>query len=184
MSTEINFIKKQPNKKLFFIISGGAFLILACCIMAFLLVQKNSIDKEISAAETQLTELEITIAEQQNDAAGTREMEQLIVETQRIRSEASPTIPLFHAVTDLLVSSEQLISYANDSITSFVVTASYPSMEEVADFVAEASDLAYVTEVQLTSVVAVEEDYEAVLTVQLHEEMLKEELGTHDEIIE
>jgi hypothetical protein len=181
MTTEINFIKKQPNKKLFLILSTGVFLLLACCILTVLLFQKNSVEKEISASETYLTELEIKIAEQQQDTAGTREMEQLLNEIQGIKGEATPVIPLFHVVYGLFGGAEQLVSYENVSANSFVVTASYPSMDDVAKFIAEVSDLTYVSEVQLTSVITMEENYEAVLTVQLQEEILMEELSTHEE---
>lgn len=163
---------------------AGLFLLLACCILTVLIFQKNSVEKEISASETYLTELEIKIAEQQQDTAGTREMEQLLNEIQGIEGEATPVIPLFHVVYGLFGNTEQLVSYENVSANSFVVTASYPSMDDVANFIAAVSDLAYVSEVQLTSVITMEENYEAVLTVQLQEEILMEELSTNEEVIE
>ncbi|MFD2627897.1 hypothetical protein [Oceanobacillus kapialis] len=185
MTTEINFIQKQPNNRLTLLILGGVILLCLCCVAIGLFLQKNHVDEVIAQAESDLAELEITLAElQAEDASGSRSVEQLMTEVDRISESAMPTMPLFHAVTERLTNNDELVSYENNSSDSFIVTANYADMNAVADYIAELVDLTYITNVQLTSVAEMGESYEAVLTVQLLEESLKEEHSANDENIE
>ncbi|MGJ9457199.1 hypothetical protein [Oceanobacillus sp. CF4.6] len=180
MNIEINFLEKEPNKNIAYILLGIIFIVLLVLAVSVLLFQKNSYDNQLEALESEMIQIESVLLEQQKANGTQRQLEQLEQELIILESEMLPTVEVYHEIIGLLSEPEQLITFDYGTENQLTIDASFPTLHAVADYIAILTEQPYVQDTQLTSSIKMENSYEATLSVIINSEILVEEFVVND----
>ncbi|RKQ29891.1 hypothetical protein [Oceanobacillus halophilus] len=179
MNTEINFLEKAPNKYNRYLWFGIIFFLLLFLAVGLLFYQKNLLTTDMETLEDRKTEIELELTEFQKEFSGKRELQELQQEVANLQDNSFPTVALYQEMLGLF-EAEQMTGYDFSGGTELIIDATFPSLDDVADYISSLLENTYVTNTELTSVNHLEDTYEATLTITVNQGRFVEELGTDD----
>lgn len=181
MNTEINLLEVKENKYIVPLFFGAIFFVGFLLVISLLLLQQSSLDNKISKGQSDIAEMELTLAEH-NKAFATREkLDRIEIEVESIKEQTVPHVALYHHVVSLLPSAEQLVGYTLNDDMSFVVDAEFTTLDEVAGYVSKLLAEPSIIDAELTNVENTGSMYDTSLTVTIDRDiLLVEGFGKND----
>lgn len=175
MNTEINLLMKKHNKYLAPLFFGAIFVIGFIIVFGLLLFQQSSLNKQITKGTNDIMEMEIILAEHQKTFASQDKIKKIDVEVIKIMNEITPHMPLYHQIVEQLPNQKHLITYAFNEKEYLNIDVEFLSLDDIAHYIAKLNEQRYIIDTELTQVYYNDPDYQASLTLQIDQEVLKEE---------
>lgn len=177
MNTEINLLEKKHNQYIVPLLFSLFFLIGLIIVWGLLYFQYQSLSRDIEQGNNDITEMELSLAQQQSTFAPKEKRERIELEIERINNDKIPQVSLYKNVLRQLPTQESLIYYEFSGEDNFVISGEFKKVENIASYLAKLLDEEYIMDSDLTQITYNDPKYDALVTFTLDIEVLREEFG-------